>query len=123
MTLSGGVLLAAGAVTPWLVFYGGLHPYAGITGWWGKLLLLGGLVAVALTLVAAATSSRVPGVLLVALGVTTGVLAATRLHHAVELVNSGDAVMLVPSLGPGLAVVLLGSLVMTVGGWGTVARP
>lgn len=120
MTIAGGVLLAVGAVTPWLEFYGGLHGYSGIAGLWGKLLFVGGIAALALATIAAVTQSPVPGILAIALGVATGALAATRLHHAKELVANGDMLMLVPSLGPGLALVILGSLVVACGGWGTV---
>lgn len=120
LTIAGGVLLAVGAVTPWVTLYGGLHGYSGISGLWGKLLFAAGIAALALAAIAAVSRSSVPGMLVVALGVATGALAATRLHHARELVGSGDTLMLVPSLGPGLALVLLGSLVVACGGWGTV---
>ncbi len=116
LTLGGGLMIAAGALLPWLSLYGGLHSYPGITGLYGRVLLVLGVVAVMVALMPAPKARLVLSASLIGLGITAAILAATRLTHTRALVSSGEAVMLVPSVGPGLMVVLFGSALVVVGG-------
>ena len=115
--VASGMLIALGAFLPWLSLFAGLHPMRGVIGLNGRLLAAGG----ALCLVA---------------GVRYWQRPARRLRHAVAVLAWGLAGftlwltiqlfvtyrdlrangMLVPRLGPGLFLALVGSLVAGVTG-------
>lgn len=116
LTIGGGMMIAAGALLPWLRLYGGLHSYAGITGLYGRVLLVVGVLAVILAMMPVPRARRVLSASLIGLGLTAAIVAATRLSATFALVSSGDAVMLVPSVGPGLVVALFGSFLVAAGG-------
>jgi len=110
--VASGMLIVLGAFLPWLSLFAGLHPMRGVIGLNGRLLAVGG----ALCLVA---------------GVRYWQRPAPRLRHAVAVLAWGLAGftlwlmiqlfvtyrdlrangMLVPRLGPGLFLALVGSLV------------
>jgi uncharacterized membrane protein len=116
LALGGGLLLVAGALLPWLTLYGGLHRFAGISGLYGWILLGLGVVAVSLALRDRRAARPASSAVLLGVALVSGVLAATRLSHTHALVSSGDALMLVPAIGPGLLVALLGSTLLAVSG-------
>lgn len=109
----GGLVIAAGAFLPWLSLYAGLHPMRGVVGLYGRLVAAAGVVC------------------LVA-GVRHLLRPSSRLRRAVTVLSWGVAAfaawltgqlfityhqlqanpMLIPRLGPGLFVVLVGSLVV-----------
>lgn len=110
--VSGGLLLAAGALLPWMSLFAGLHQYAGVDGLYGRLVLAGGVLvglggALMYTRPHRFTRTLVGGLglLLVAFGVwiLIGLGATTR--------QLGDHPTLVARPGPGLFVALAGALV------------
>lgn len=58
--LVGGLLVAVGAVLPWVSIYGGLYQYPAVAGTAGKLLLAGGLLAASLGAVLVFRPGRLP---------------------------------------------------------------
>jgi hypothetical protein len=44
--VAGGVIVAVGAVLPWLSLFAGLHSYRGIAGLYGRLAFAGGALSV-----------------------------------------------------------------------------
>ena len=111
MAVAGGVLVCVGACLPWLFLFAGLQSYSGMSGLYGRLLFVGGVLAIAGGATMRMRSGRWlrPGVgslgvllslftswLLVGLRTTTRALRA----HAV----------LIARPGPGLLVALMGAL-------------
>ena len=107
----GGALIATGAFLPWLSLFAGLHPLRGVIGLNGRLLAAAGAVC----LVAGVRYWQRPAPRLQrAVAVLGWVLTAFAICLAVQLFNSYRELranpMLVPRLGPGLFLALLGSL-------------
>ena len=108
----GGALIATGAFLPWLSLFAGLHPLRGVIGLNGRLLAAAGAVCV----VAGVRCWQRPARgLQRAVGVLGWVLIPFATYLAVQLLDSYRELranpMLVPRLGPGLFLALLGSLV------------
>jgi len=107
----GGALIATGAFLPWLSLFAGLHPLRGVIGLNGRLLAAAGAVCV----VAGVRCWQRPARgLQRAVGVLGWVLIPFATYLAVQLLDSYRELranpMLVPRLGPGLFLALLGSL-------------
>jgi len=107
----GGALITIGAFLPWLSLFAGLHPLRGVLGLYGRVLAAGG----ALCLVAGVTYWRRPAPRLeravAALGVALtgfGIWLTVQLLITYHELRANP--MLVPRLGPGLFLVLVGSL-------------
>ena len=109
--VTGGSLVVAGAMLPWLSFFAGLQSYSGMVGLYGRLLFAGGVLAVVAGVVILIGSIRWlrPGVgalgLLLAL-FTSWLLLGLRTTTR-EL--SGHP-LIVARPGPGLFVALVGAL-------------
>ena len=109
--VTGGSLVVAGAMLPWLSFFAGLQSYSGMVGLYGCLLFAGGVLAVAAGVAILIGSIRWlrPGVgalgLLLAL-FTSWLLLGLRTTTR-EL--SGHP-FIVARPGPGLFVALVGAL-------------
>ena len=107
----GGALIATGAFLPWLSLFAGLHPLRGVIGLNGRLLAAAGAVC----LVAGVRYWQRPAPRLQrAVAVLGWVLTAFAICLTLQLFNSFRELranpMLVPRLGPGLFLALLGSL-------------
>lgn len=114
----GGVLMAVGAVLPWFSLFAGLHPYPGTTGANGWILVGAGLLSVA-------------G------GIILWIRADTRLSWGLGAIGSASLLfamwigvgllgtyqsmlsnpMMVPRLGPGLAVAAVGAVLVSLTPW------
>ena len=115
IAICGGGALVTGALLPWLSLFAGLHRYAGVAGLNGRVLLVGGALAIAGGVAMFARPRRRLRALLGALGLAlaafaTWVLAGLRAtlhglaHHPLLLARPGS----------GLYVALAGALLMTV---------
>lgn len=109
----GGVAIATGAFLPWLSLDAGLHPLRGVVGLYGRLMAAGGVVC----LMAGVRQWLRPAVGVRRIVTVLGwVVAAFATWLTVQLIVSYHQLranpMLVPRLGPGLFVVLAGSLVV-----------
>jgi len=107
----GGALIATGAFLPWLSLFAGLHPLRGVIGLNGRLLAAAGAVC----LVAGVRYWQRPAPRLQrAVALLGWVLTAFAICLTLQLFNSYRELranpMLVPRLGPGLFLALLGSL-------------
>jgi hypothetical protein len=112
--IAGGATVIAGTLLPWLTLFAGLHPYRGIIGWNGRVLLAGGVLAVA------------GGVWLLVRDTqpvrrTIGALGVAMLAFVVWLLVQQNAMyhdllsqhpMTVPGVGPGLHVASGGALLI-----------
>ena len=107
----GGALIATGAFLPWLSLFAGLHPLRGVIGLNGRLLAAGAVCVVA----GVRCWQRPARGLQRAVAVLGWVLIPFATYLAVQLLDSYRELranpMLVPRLGPGLFLALLGSLV------------
>ena len=104
-------MIATGAFLPWLSLFAGLHPLRGVIGLNGRLLAAAGAVCV----VAGVRCWQRPARgLQRAVAVLGWVLTPFATYLAVQLLDSYRELranpMLVPRLGPGLFLALLGSL-------------
>lgn len=45
-TLIGGTSVIAGSFLPWISFFGGLNSYSGVTGLYGKIFVVGGVLSI-----------------------------------------------------------------------------
>jgi len=107
----GGALVAIGAFLPWLSLFAGLHPLRGVIGLNGRLLAAGGAVCLA----AGARCWRRPAPGLErAVAVLGWGLTGFAIWLTVQLLITYRELranpMLVPRLGPGLFLALVGSL-------------
>jgi hypothetical protein len=112
---SGGSALVVGALLPWMSLFAGLQRYAGVSGLYGRLLLIGGATAIVAGLAMVVRPRRrlrpvvgVLGLLLTAFAswVLYGLRATLRglEHHPLLLARPGA----------GLFVALAGALLITV---------
>ena len=103
--------MAIGAFLPWLTLYAGLHPLRGVIGLNGRVFAAGG--AVCLVAGVRGWSRPAPGVRWV-VSLFGGALAVFGIWLIVQLLITYRHLranpMLVPRLGPGLFLVLVGSL-------------
>jgi hypothetical protein len=113
--LLGGALVMLGAWLPWLTMFAGLQQYSGLIGVHGRILFVGGALAIVAGIGTLRTRRRWirSGTALLGftlLGFIGWLLAglAGMLHHDL----SG---MLVPRAGPGLFVSLLGAALVSIG--------
>ncbi len=109
--VAGGALITIGAFLPWLSLFAGLHPLRGVIGLNGRLLAAGGAVCV----VAGVRCWRrpVPGleqVLAAFAWACTGFAIWLTVQLFITYRELRANPMLVPRLGPGLFLALLGSL-------------
>lgn len=121
---AGGLLIAAGAVLPWITLYGGLHPLRGILGLYGQLLFAAGLGCAIGALFLGRSPRRLGSIVL---GLAAGVFAfAAWLAFAripVMLEGMRENPFLVAGQGRGPHVALLGALLVLVAGSLALRRP
>lgn len=112
--VTGGVLVAVGAVLPWMSLFAGLHPYSGIAGLYGRIAFAAGALSalggVAILMrpdprLRLAIGAVGAALTLFAAWVLLGLRATTR--------HLDQHAFLLPRAGPGLFVVLAGALVVT----------
>lgn len=114
--IAGGTLVVVGSWLPWFTLYAGLHPLRGITGLNGKLLAASGLLAAFVGLLLLMKPRRALHWLLGSLGLcltlfTAWILAGVPATYRAMQENP----LLVAQLGPGLWVVLGGTLLIAAG--------
>lgn len=110
--LSGGALVAAGALMPWLTMFAGLQRFPGIIGLNGRLLLVCGMIAMVVGALALWRSSRGMPALAGLLGTTIVALAAWSLAGMYEMLHGRIDAMMIARPGPGLFVILAGGALM-----------
>lgn len=114
--IAGGTLVIVGSWLPWFTLYAGLHPLRGITGLNGQLLAAGGLLAAVASVMLLTKPRRSLHWLLGSLGLcltlfTAWILAGVPATYRAMQENP----LLVAQLGPGLWVVLGGTLLIAAG--------
>jgi hypothetical protein len=114
--MAGGTLVIVGSWLPWFTLYAGLHPLRGITGLNGQLLAAGGLLAAVVSVMLLTKPRRSLHWLLGSLSLcltlfTAWILAGVPATYRAMQENP----LLVAQLGPGLWVVLGGTLLIAAG--------
>ena len=109
--VAGGALITIGAFLPWLTLFAGLHPLRGVVGLNGRVLAAGG--AVCLVVGIRCWRRPAPGLerAVAALGwACTGFAIWLTVQLFITYRELRADPMLVPRLGPGLFLALIGSL-------------
>lgn len=120
----GGLLIAAGAVLPWITLYGGLHPLRGILGLYGQLLFAVGIGCATAALFLARSPRRLGSLLLSAAGgvfAFASWLAFGRIPGTLERMQENP--FLIAGQGNGPHVALLGALLVLAAGIIAVLPP
>ncbi len=113
--LAGGALVALGAFLPWLSFFAGLYPVRGVLGLWGRLLAAGGVVCVLAGMAELWHPDRRLRLGIAVLGWALAAFAGWLTLQLLLTFRQLQAdVMMVPRRGPGLVIVLAGTLVTSV---------
>lgn len=109
----GGALVATGALLPWLTLFAGLQHYSGLIGLYGRLVLAGGIAAVALGLAMFARPARWLHVGGLTLGLTLTIFTMWLVGRLFETMHgvAADA-MLIARPGPGLFVTMAGAVLV-----------
>lgn len=119
----GGTLVATGALLPWLTLFAGLQRYPGLVGLYGRLVLAGGALAVALGLAMSLHRARWLWLGSGALGLVLTIFTAWLLGGLLETTHGlGADAMLVARPGPGLFVALAGAMLVAASPWVRSAR-
>jgi hypothetical protein len=112
--VAGGVIIAVGAVLPWMSLFAGLHPYSGIAGLYGRLVLAGGALSAIGGVAILVRPDRQLRLAIGALGAALTLFAAWVLLGLRETTSRLDQhAFLLPRPGSGLFVVLAGTLIVT----------
>lgn len=111
VAIVGGALVAIGSFLPWLSLFAGLHPLRGVIGLNGRVLAAGG----ALCVVAGIQYWQRPALRLKrAVAALAWALTGFAIWLTIQLLSTYRELrtnpMLVPRLGPGLFLALMGSL-------------
>ena len=110
VAMIGGGALITGAMLPWMTFYAGLSSVTGTRGAYGKAILVAGLVVCLVGVIRLRRESPFAQRALTTLGIITSLAGGLLLWRAIRLTQSQEALMLIPQLGPGLAVVIAGGV-------------
>lgn len=121
---AGGILIAMGAVLPWITLYGGLHPLRGILGIYGQVLFAGGLGCMVGALFLA-RSPRRGGPIVLAVAAAMLAFAAWLAFNRIPgtLAQIRENPFLVAAQGTGPYVAMLGTLLALVAGTLAVRVP
>ncbi len=121
LAVVGGVAIVAGSALPWMTMFAGLRRYSGLVGPFGWLLLGVGLVMIATPLLERRGVRWPPLATVLSLGAIalvgyagTGLVAITR-----DAAN----IFMVPRIGPGLPIILAGSVASAVAAMASLRRP
>jgi hypothetical protein len=116
IVILGGLTIVAGALMPWMTLLGGLHTYRGIIGLYGRLIALGGALAVALGFFFGTSGSRSIRYASTGLGCAIFVFSGLLLRNLMAVVHDprGNP-MMAAAPGPGLYVCLVGAALLSVG--------
>lgn len=112
---SGGGALVAGALLPWMSLFAGLQRYPGVAGLYGRLLLVGGVSAIAcgFAMIVRPRQRLRPAV--GALGFVLTAFASWVLYGLRATIRAlGHHPLLLARPGAGLFVALAGALLITV---------
>ncbi len=110
---TGGAALVTGALLPWMSLFAGLQPYPGVTGLYGRMLLVGGAFAVCCGIAMVVRARPWLRTAVGALGIVLAAFAAWVLHglHVTTHALEHDP-LLVARPGPGVFVALTGALIV-----------
>ena len=113
IAVAGGVIIAVGAVLPWMSLFAGLHSYRGIAGLYGRLAFAGGVLAVIGGVVMLTRPHPRLRLAIGGLGVALTLFAGWILLGLLATTQHLDRhPFLLPRPEPGLFVVIAGALVM-----------
>ena len=111
--VAGGVIIAVGAVLPWMSLFAGVHSYRGIAGLYGRLAFAGGVLAIIGGVVMLTRPHPRLRLALGGLGVALTLFAGWVLLGLRATTQHLDRhPFLLPRPEPGLFVVIAGALVM-----------
>ena len=113
--ITGGALVVAGALLPWLTLFAGYHQYAGTIGVYGQAVLAAGAAALLSGIVALRVRPRWLPFVSAAIGTAMFGFGTWLLIGVEQIVHRPEAAMFVPGAGPGLYVVLTGAAVLALG--------
>jgi hypothetical protein len=113
--IAGGTLLMSGAALPWLTLFAGLHQYGGLMGAYGQAVFAAGAAAVVCGITAVRVRPPWLPFASAASGAVLFVFGVWLYIGMQQIVHRPEAVMFVPSPGPGLYVVLCGAAVLALG--------
>ena len=109
----GGALVMLGAWVPWLTMFAGQQRYGGLIGLYGRLLFVGGALAVLAGFGHVRRDGRALRRCTALLGLVLLAFTTWLLAGLLGMVRSGLDAMLVARPGPGLFLALLGALLVT----------
>jgi uncharacterized membrane protein len=111
--VAGGVIIAVGAVLPWMSLFAGLQSYRGISGLYGRLAFAGGVLAVIGGFAMLTRPQRRLRLAIGGLGVALTLFAAWVLLGLRATTQHLDQhPFLLPRAEPGLLVVIAGALIV-----------
>ncbi|MEO8225970.1 MAG: hypothetical protein ABI637_00985 [Gemmatimonadota bacterium] len=113
ITLAGAAMIGVGVMLPWLTLFAGLQAFTGTTGRNGQIVLAGAAAAALLALASFVRPVRALQLATITLGAALTGFSAWLLVGARALAHrdAGNPMMLA-RLGPGLLVVLAGSVII-----------
>ena len=112
---TGGAALVAGALLPWMSLFAGLQPYPGVSGLYGRLLLVGGASAIGGGLAMVVRARPRLRTAVGALGLGLAAFASWVLYGLrVTTDRLANDPLLVARAGVGLFVALTGALLVAV---------
>jgi hypothetical protein len=113
--VAGGLLVIAGATSPWLTLYAGLYGYRGTTGLYGWLALGAGSLALMAGLMRIRFEPSWLTKASIALGGGLFAFVIWLLGGLISILRRPQAAMLVPRPGPGLFLLLAGAALILLG--------
>jgi hypothetical protein len=111
----GGVLAVVGACLPWVTLFAGLQRYSGLTGWYGRIVLIGGAASIVGALAILHARGRWLRASLGVVGVAlTALVAWSLVGLGATMRQLRQHPLLLARPGPGLFVALCGGLLVAV---------
>lgn len=121
--MAGGAAIIGGVLLPWLTLFAGLQSYNGLSGRNGRVILAGGVIAIFLGVAAFRRVSRALLATSAALGAAMSAFAAWLVAGLLDTVGAyAHSSMTLAHAGPGLFVVLAGTMIVAASAVGGLMR-